>query len=367
LFLGSNGNLYGTTQGGISDPGVSDPVCPPNCGAVYEITTAGNLTPLHIFGGSPSDGATPTRGVIQSREGLVYGTTIQGGEDNFGTIFRMTGTGDTTLVPLPPFDYSFSSWANGIPRGMVQASNGNFYITGSGCGDGPPACNDYGSIFEITPEGTFSIAYPFGGPPNDGASPESTLSHTSGILYGVTEKGGNVDNDGTLYSLNFEAPQFCRPQILAGGQLSPTEILGQGFSGEQGSSSVVAFGGVQATSITVTGTTFITATIPAGAKTGLVTVTTGSTTLSSLQTFYVLPAIISFMPPSGAVGTPVTIAGTGLAQTTKVSFGSVTAKFTVNSDVQVTAIVPTGAVTAPIYITTAGGTAVSASEFTVTH
>jgi hypothetical protein len=51
----------------------------------------------------------------------------------------------------------------------------------------------------------------------------------------------------------------------------------------------------------------------------------------------------------------------------RVAFGSDDASFTVNSDTQVTAIVPAGAVTAPIYITTPGGTAVTPSEFTVTN
>ena len=299
MYLGSNGNLYGTTQAGTDDdpPFLS---CPPSCGAIYEITTAGELTVLYTFTGQPSDGATPTRGVIQGTDGNFYGSTVQGGADNVGTLFKLTpGRGvRISPSPLPPFDYSFTGtsgvYAYGIPRGLAQASNGNFYLDGSGCADGSGSgCNDYGSVFEITPQGKFSYpdAYSFSGPPNDGASPESTLSHTSGTLYGVTEEGG-TDNDGALYSLNFNAPQFCRPQILAGQVGATTEILGQGFN----SSSVVKFGGVPATEVGVddcqsgqSNCTFIAVTIPTGAKTGQVTVTTGSTTLYSLQTFYVLP------------------------------------------------------------------------------
>jgi hypothetical protein len=132
----------------------------------------------------------------------------------------------------------------------------------------------------------------------------------------------------------------------------------------------VEFGGVPATVTSIT-PTYITATIPPGAQTGLVTVTTGSTTLNSLQSFYVLPNITGFSPPSGPVGTAVTITGTGwsqkYSQTIEVRFGSIIAKFTINSNTQLTATVPNGAVTAPIYITTADGTAVSATDFTVTH
>jgi len=81
--------------------------------------------------------------------------------------------------------------------------------------------------------------------------------------------------------------------------------------------------------------------------------------------FRVTPTISSFTPPSGPGGTPVTITGTGLMQTTKVTFNNKVAAFTVNSDVQVTAAVPTGATTGKISITTLGGTAVSATSFTV--
>jgi hypothetical protein len=60
------------------------------------------------------------------------------------------------------------------------------------------------------------------------------------------------------------------------------------------------------------------------------------------------------------------LTGTGLTQTTKVTFGGVRATtVTVNSDTQVTANVPTGAVTEKIVITTKGGSAKSTTKFTV--
>jgi hypothetical protein len=64
----------------------------------------------------------------------------------------------------------------------------------------------------------------------------------------------------------------------------------------------------------------------------------------------------------------VTITGVSLAQASKVTFGGVKATtFTVNSDTQVTADVPTGAKTGKIVITTPGGTAASPEVFAVTH
>jgi hypothetical protein len=76
--------------------------------------------------------------------------------------------------------------------------------------------------------------------------------------------------------------------------------------------------------------------------------------------------IKTFTPTSGTVGTSVVITGTSFLNASTVKFGGVTAAvFTVNSDTQVTATVPSGAVTGKISITTPGGTATSSSVFTV--
>ncbi len=77
---------------------------------------------------------------------------------------------------------------------------------------------------------------------------------------------------------------------------------------------------------------------------------------------------MSFTPTSGPVGTQVTITGVSFTQTTGVGFGDYTpAQFTVNSDTQVTATVPSGAKTGPVGIQTQGGIAISTQTFTVTQ
>ena len=73
----------------------------------------------------------------------------------------------------------------------------------------------------------------------------------------------------------------------------------------------------------------------------------------------------TFSPTSGAVGIPVTITGQYLTGTTKVTFDGVSATFTVNSDTQITATVPTAAKTGRIAITTDGVTVTSSTSFTV--
>jgi len=77
--------------------------------------------------------------------------------------------------------------------------------------------------------------------------------------------------------------------------------------------------------------------------------------------------ITGFSPTSGAPGAHVVITGSGLTQTTKVTFGDVTASFVVNSATQVTATVPTAAITSKITIATPGGIATSSGTFTVTN
>ena len=78
--------------------------------------------------------------------------------------------------------------------------------------------------------------------------------------------------------------------------------------------------------------------------------------------------ILNFSPPSGPVGTQVTIVGNSFTSTTKVPFGGVKATvFTVDSDSQIKATVPVGVVTGKIQVTTQDGTASSSSDFTVTQ
>ncbi len=116
--------------------------------------------------------------------------------------------------------------------------------------------------------------------------------------------------------------------------------------------------------------TQISATVPAGATTGKLSVTTPDGTAASTIDFNVIPTpdITGFAPPSGPVGTLVTISGANFTDTTAVAFnGTDQPTFTVNPDgSQISAAVPAGATTGKLSVTTSGGTATSATDFTVT-
>jgi len=341
LVVGSDGNLYGGTRSGGTN----------NDGVLFKITTGGTFTVLHNFTGV--DGQDLEHAMILGTDGNLYGVTYFGGTggSSGGVIFKLTNSGTYTVLYNLPIPYS------NLNSRLVQATDGNFYgLVGQGNASQP------GWIYSLTPSGTFTILHQFCQQTNcaDGDPPRTPLvQHTDGKLYGFTSSGGL--GWGVFYSLDMGLGPFVSLGSTSGKEGAKIAIFGQGFS----SASVVKFGGTQATTIARSGTTFIAATVPASALTGSVTVTTGSTTLTSAQSFHVLPTFLSFNPTSGPVGTVVTLTGTGLEQTTKVTFNGKSASFSVTSDSQVTATVPTGATTGKIKITTKGGSVTSSTNFTV--
>jgi hypothetical protein len=77
------------------------------------------------------------------------------------------------------------------------------------------------------------------------------------------------------------------------------------------------------------------------------------------------PALLSFTPTSGLVGNPITLNGTGFANATAVNFNGTPATFTVNSATSISTVVPAGASTGLLTVITPGGSATSATPFTV--
>jgi uncharacterized repeat protein (TIGR03803 family) len=347
VTLGADGNFYGTALGGGAN----------RYGGVFKITPGGKLTVLYSFSGTP-DGQTPKGTIIQASDGNFYGTTEAGGINGLGSIYKMTPAGALTII------HSFSE-SDGMGlhplAGLVQATDGKFY---GAAGSNTSA----GVLFQITSKSKYRVLLNFTNTTGKypGANPQVSLfQHTNGTLYGDTYGGGTgkLCFCGVLYSLGMKLGPFVSfVGPLFEGKVGKTiEILGQGFTG----ATKVSFHGVAAT-FTVVSDTYLTAVVPAGATTGSVTVTTPGGTLTSNKIFRVIPVILSFSPASGPVGTQVTITGTSFTGATKVTFGGVKATFSVDSDTQIAATVPTGAKTGKIQVMTPGGTATSASDFTVT-
>ena len=348
LVQGTDGDFYGVTYEGGSSGG----------GVAYKITASGKFTLL-----SNLSGIGGTVGpLVQGSDGNFYGTTFQGGANSFGTVFKMTPSGKLTVL------HNFSGTDGSGPyAGLTLANDGNFYgVTYEG-GNSTNCQSGCGTIFQISPKGKLTVLYNFD--MTTGMYPYVTLiQHTDGVLYGDTAEGGTNQKEctqgcGVFFSLNMGLKPFVSMVLASGKVGSNVEILGQGLTGTKS----VSFNGTAA-SFKVVSDTYLTATVPNGATTGSVQVTTPGATLTSNKVFRVTPQIKNFTPTSGPVGTQVTITGVSLTQTSKVTFGGVAAtQFTVNSDTQVTAYVPTGAKTGHIAITTPGGVVVSKGVFTVTQ
>ena len=180
----------------------------------------------------------------------------------------------------------------------------------------------------------------------------------------------------TTLVLGVPAAQAAAPTITS---FSPTcgpvgtvvTITGTGFNDAPSPVSSVTFNGTAATMFTVASDTQITATVPTGATTGAIAVMDSEGTATSTTNFTVgtgtAPTITSFTPTSGPVGTVVTITGTGLTGACAVGFGTILATtFTVDSATQITATVPTAALTGPIVVLTPNGSATSTTNFEVT-
>jgi uncharacterized repeat protein (TIGR03803 family) len=344
LIQATDGNLYGEAAGGGTNSCPSPAI---GCGTIYRICPTGSFEVLHDFNGK--DGSIPYGGLIQASDGNFYGTTYYGGAHSEGTVFRFTPPSSLATI------YSFSGPDGAQPRGhLIQATDGNLYGTTWAGGT-----NSAGTIFKITTAGQLTTLHDFDG--TDGTGLNSGLVQaTNGTFYGITSAGG-TNGDGTIFSLNTGLSPFVSFVLSAGGVGQTVVILGQGLTG----TTAVSFNGTPAV-FGFPSDTYLTATVPAGATTGFVTVTTPSGTLTSNEQFHVVPQILSFSPTSGPVGTTVVITGESFLEATEVAFCGDLAKFTVNSDTQITATVPAGAMTCPIAVQTPGGHVESAAGFTVT-
>ena len=319
LVQAGNGVFYGTTSVGGGNP------CA--CGTVFKVTSAGMLTTLHAFVGGGTEGNYPEAGLVQGTDGNFYGTTANGGTNGYGTVFKITPAGMLTVL------YSFDSTDGANPwAGLVQGTDGNFYgtttyggtsgsgCTGFGCGtvfkitsagmlatlhnfDGTDGAiptgglaqatngvfygttsgygaNNGGTIFKITTAGTLTTLHNFD--VAHGANPLGGLAQaTNGTFYGTTSQGG-TDNNGTVFSLSVGLNPFVETLPTSGKVGAKVVILGTDLTG----ATSVTFNGTAAT-FTVVRRSEITATVPAGAATGKVDVTTPKGTLKSNAVFRV--------------------------------------------------------------------------------
>lgn len=179
---------------------------------------------------------------------------------------------------------------------------------------------------------------------------------TAVVASGASGSVSVVNPNGTGSRAGFvfvAAPSITSFSPTTAGASSQVVILGTNLSTVQ----AVSFGGVQATSFTVSGDTSITAIVGAGASGNVSLTTVGGSVSIPGFTFVPAPTLTQFTPAIAGANTAITLVGTQLTTTTSVSFGGVNASaFTVLNDSTLSATVGTGA-SGQVVITTLGGQA----------
>lgn len=314
MVMAPDGIIYGTSVN--SGPDGSD-------GSMFSMTTGGTLTTLLTFDGSGRSGRNPVQGIMQATDGDFYGLDFYNGNYGYGTVYKVdhTWTEDTLysfsngtdgsapqgpLVEGPNGElYGATFWggANGLgtvfevsrvgffstlhsfdntdganpAAGVIVGTDGNIYGTTSAGG-----ANGDGTVFQITSSGLFTTLHNFSG--GDGKTPEAPLVQgTDGSFYGTTNAGGGSANAGTIFRLSMGLAPFVKTNPTAGLAGNTVHILGNNLGG----TTSVTFNGLPAT-FTVESGSLINATVPAGATSGVVQVTTPGGVLTSNVAFQIL-------------------------------------------------------------------------------
>jgi uncharacterized repeat protein (TIGR03803 family) len=288
LVQGVDGDFYGTAAFGGAGTGC--PYSGMNCGTVFRITPDGLLTKLHDFclqTGCP-DGYEPVAALVRANDGNYYGTTSGGGAnaclDNngedvgCGTVFRIGPGGFETL-------HSFcfeSGCADGEypATALLQATDGNLYGTTTLGGNA-----NMGTIFSISTTGVFTLLYSFCPESGcaDGAYPTGLIQDTDGKFYGTSSYGGTNDG-GTVFSLAVGLGEFVEPEPGSGAPGAVVNLLGTALA----SASSVTFNGTPAI-FQISSSSLITTSVPEGATSGEIEVTTPHGTIRSYAQFRITP------------------------------------------------------------------------------
>jgi uncharacterized repeat protein (TIGR03803 family) len=186
------GNLYGTTIYG-GKVITKNNLCGLGCGTVFKLDKTGKKeSVLHRFKGY-ADGYNPEALLTRDPTGNIYGTTISGGFESNGVVFKVDQAGAESVL------YTFKGGADGGSDypGLIWGPGSLLYgVAGWGAfGDGV--------VFDLDTAGNETVLHSFSG--GDGGGPSSILiADAAGNLYGTTQGGGNRECGGTGCGVVFE-------------------------------------------------------------------------------------------------------------------------------------------------------------------
>jgi uncharacterized repeat protein (TIGR03803 family) len=403
---GRDGNLYGATlKGGAY-----------GLGAVYRMTTSGKESVFHSF--ANTDGSSPL-GLILATDGNFYGSTLYGGAWGFGVLFKLSADGKLTIL------HQFADDHAGQPGPLIEADDGNFYGTtaninlGAGIiyrltpsGNLTPifpigvgfllqgsdgdlydavdiGVNGCGGILKLSLSGSLLSSDPFSCKfgPNTPTAP--FIEGQDGSYYG-TAAGGGAHQDGEVFELGKGAPTKVLHPLYEFGTIggdsdgAAPQGLMQACDGVL--YGLTAYGGKYGMGtlfkLTTSGSytqlyDFNSSNETRDGMPGMVQHTDGSiygvTQWGGTQqsgTFFQLDIgegpFIALVRSFGKIGDTVQILGKNLTGSVSVMFNGVpVTDFSVVSDTFMTAVVPRGAITGRVVVSTSSGSLVSNKTFRV--
>ncbi|HXM42021.1 MAG TPA: choice-of-anchor tandem repeat GloVer-containing protein [Bryobacteraceae bacterium] len=256
----SDGNYYGLAENGP--------------GYLFRVTPSGVLTKLVSF---PSGSVLPNSytPLLQASDGNLYGVTNFGGTNSAGTVYKVTLSGQYTLL------YTFPNDQNSFPSALIEGSDGNLYgatlghITGGG----------HSELFRITKSGQYTLLFAMSNITAAGACQCSLVQGSDGNIYGTAISGG-PNNGGVIFELELglPIPAPAAQRFSPGSGAAGTQVL---LWGSNLLSASVQFNGVAATTVSNSGSNYILATVPTGATTGPITITTPGGTVTTKENFTV--------------------------------------------------------------------------------
>lgn len=204
VFVGPDGNVYGTTSGGGTNSG----------GTLFQYSpTSGVTSTLGSFSAGASTDHLPQGALVFDSAGNLYGTSYNGGSASRGSVFGYSQSTHaiTTLA-------SFTASDGMRPTGnFVADAAGNLYGTTQSGGT-----SNFGTIFKISAvDHSLTTLYSFAS--SDGHTPSGGVTlDSAGNLVGTTQSGG-ASNSGTVFRYS-----------LSGGALSTLVSFSSGFPSPTG-------------------------------------------------------------------------------------------------------------------------------------